>query len=135
MAFETLVGRKIITVSKNQEANRLCFETDAGSFVFYADGDCCSESWFNHLEGLDALIGGTVRAVEEIDMGDLLEADAGHSGRQSLDSLYGFKIQTDKGTAQIEMRNASNGYYGGSVVEDERLDAGDGLAVQVREDF
>lgn len=122
-----LLGKRISTVRKSADATALAFDTDAGPVAYAAFGDCCSESWFNHVVGLDCLIGGSVRDVEV-----LPEAEA-EATRQERDIVYGWRIHTDKGTASVEMRNSSNGYYGGSADPDES--ASEQATVEVREDF
>lgn len=106
--MKNLVGCKIkaILVSPGQEY--LVFETDKGRKAYYADGDCCSHSWFSGVTGVDTLIGHRVTGVEEVDLGEVND-----SAHDCL-SLYGIKITTDGGRADVEFRNSSNGYYGGS---------------------
>lgn len=110
MNIENLVGCKILNVFGN--SNNISFKTDKGFINFQAEGDCCSHSWFEHFEGVDSLVGATVKNIEEISLENV--------GIKSEDweciRVYGYKITTDKGYAQIEMRNSSNGYYGGYII-------------------
>jgi hypothetical protein len=107
-----LVGKKILGISIDDDDQwYLQFDTDEGSIVYYAEGDCCSESWFYHVLGVRFLIGQVVREVEEVAMPDLKD----NFSRQAVDTLYGFKLRTDLGVADIEFRNSSNGYYGGQL--------------------
>lgn len=117
MDFKDLVGRTIRSVATDDARGYLCFHTDAGFVLYEADGDCCSESWFNHVVNAAALIDATVSRVDVAEERSI-DAEAGDpdfSGRQEVDRIYGFIIHTTKGSCQIELRNSSNGYYGGSV--------------------
>lgn len=109
--MKELVGKTISGLSVNDDQSALRFDTKDGPITFNAVGDCCSQSWFADINGVDALIGGTVASVEEVGM-DGYNVDDGR-GRQEVDSAYGYKIATDKGNADVVFRNSSNGYYGG----------------------
>jgi hypothetical protein len=101
-----------VSVTIPEPDDRLFIETDAGTWTLVAEGDCCSESWFDrdHLEGADLVVGEVVTAVENRD--EYLASDG--RTRQEQDSVYGTEIRTAKGCCVFEMRNSSNGYYGGS---------------------
>lgn len=107
---EILVGKTIKAIKIAEDRQALLFETDGGDVRVRCDGDCCSETWIEHVElpalGLPAL----VRTVEDIDMPDLGQME----GRDVV-AYYGCKIATDKGDVLIDYRNDSNGYYGGSL--------------------
>ena len=125
-----LIGRTIRAVYiDDDDQHYLSFETDAGTVVYVAEGDCCSESWFYHVLGVDNLLGQTVLEVDEIEMGE----PADSYSRQDEDKLYGIKLRTARGYTDIEFRNSSNGYYGGwveiySATPDARM-------VQITEDY
>lgn len=110
--MDELLGKKIlkIFVSDNQEI--LSFDTDKGLVSYKATGDCCSESWFADITGVDALLGATPSEIKYLELGE--DIDDGRS-RQDVDQIYGFKITTEKGYADIIFRNSSNGYYGGGL--------------------
>lgn len=109
--MQELVGKKINAIFVDAEdQDVLQFKTDGGDVIYEGYGDCCSETWFADITGFDALIGGTVISVETVEMPD---PEDGRS-RQDYDKVYGYKIITDKGHADIVYRNSSNGYYGGS---------------------
>lgn len=116
--MEELIGKKItaILVAPGEEA--IVFETDKGRVCYQTEGDCCSETWFADIVGTDALIGGTVRQVDEI---PCHEVDDGRT-RQDSDAVYGYCIHTDKGSANIVYRNSSNGFYGGCMHHVEHMD-------------
>lgn len=107
-----LVGQKIVAVRLASDKKAIRFDVEGGeSIVARADGDCCSSSWIEALDTPGLLIGGTVTAVEDIDMPDL-----GSPDECDVIAYYGCKITTDKGACVIDYRNESNGYYGGDLV-------------------
>jgi hypothetical protein len=111
--MKKLIGKKINSISINDDQSILSFDTGQGQVNYIARGDCCSESWFADITGVSALIGGTIAAVESVSMGDYNVRDG--RGRQDIDVAYGYKLTTDKGRADIVFRNSSNGYYGGEL--------------------
>lgn len=112
-AINALVGRTIQKVWICEEENYLSFDTDQGIITWEAMGDCCSETWFADILGLNALRGQVVRRVEELPLTDYNTEDG--RGRQEVDQVYGYKIVTDQGWTDIIFRNSSNGYYGGWI--------------------
>lgn len=107
--FESIREKKINGIKIDSTRECILFETDSGLVGWETDGDCCSESWIEHIEGVGSIINSEILSVEEINGGEI------EGTRQDVDSIYFFKIKTTKGYAQIEMRNSSNGYYGGSL--------------------
>lgn len=108
----SLVG-KIVTNAFKDAEGRVVFETNAGEVVWDTEGDCCSQSWVEHVD-LD-LVRGEVLSVREDDLPP--EWYAAHPGPPEQDSLalYGVTIQSVGGTGTIDFRNESNGYYGGWI--------------------
>jgi hypothetical protein len=94
----------------------LWIQTKKKDFFYEAYGDCCSESWFADMIGIDFLLNEVVRKVEEIDIEDTCNVDDGRA-RQEVDQVYCWRLTTKKGTTDIIFRNSSNGYYGGSCIE------------------
>jgi hypothetical protein len=103
-----LVGKTIIKIRIAEDKRALLFITDGGEIIVRADGDCCSDTWIEHIE-LPTLPA-KVASVEDIDMPDL-----GSPSEYECIQYYGCKITTDKGVMVIDYRNESNGYYGGSL--------------------
>lgn len=135
MQLEKLLGRTVLQVLANPEKDTFRFVTDLGNFDYYCYGDCCSESWVNHISDIDALIGQKVLNIEEIDMYGLLGAEP-EPTRQDVDDVLFHRIQTTKGVCVIEFRNSSNGYYGGSFEEEEEHDQiDDTVLAPITEDF
>lgn len=108
-ALAALVGRRIDAIILSANNEEIEFVCPTERLRFYAFGDCCSESWFNHFAGVGALIGQTVKAV--IERPEYEEEGT----RDVCDTVYGHLIVTDLGSADLELRNSSNGYYGGRV--------------------
>jgi len=112
----SLVGHKVTAVEMSEE--RLVFTTDVGEFVYEVEGDCCSYSYFYDLIGKEKLIeNGPVVSVGTI---DLKEPDDEDAERDECVQVYGFEIVTEhprwgEQTTVFSFRNASNGYYGGSM--------------------
>jgi hypothetical protein len=107
--LDLLVGKTIKEVRLGNEKIYLIFICDDDTFLaLCADGDCCSSSWIEHLNGLDFLIGHKINRVVEREMPE------GHdSVEHDWLQYYGWTLETNVGRFDIEMRNASNGYYGG----------------------
>ena len=109
--FSTLIGKTIRAVTLDASRDELTFTTDEAVVRYRAYGDCCSSSWVEHLSDTSAVIGSPVVSVSEYapDTEVVAESDYDHIQQ------YGWRIQTAKGGLDIEMRNSSNGYYGGSM--------------------
>lgn len=112
---EKLAGKKVIGLKKpfSQGDEVITFLCENGeSFKIWCDGDCCSHSWFEHVEMPEFPF--TIQKVEEI-----AGEEVSHPDHECL-QVYGLKMETDRGHVDIEMRNSSNGFYGGSF----NLDSG-----------
>lgn len=105
---EALVGRTIarLDLADDKKAFKLTLDGGEG-VVVRVDGDCCSDSWIEHIQSPDLLLGAPVVAVSEIEL-------PGSTDDNEL-QVYGFAIDTAKGRCVIDFRNASNGYYGGNL--------------------
>ena len=83
------------------------------SFKLTCDGDCCSHSWFENMELPEFPF--TITSAKEIEGKDLSNnSETDFSYNEGTLKTYGFVMTTDKGHVDIDMRNESNGYYGGS---------------------
>lgn len=110
-ALDALIGNTIAEVRADEKTRPehiefLCASGDR--IQYYAEGDCCSLSWIEHISGLDALIGAEVALVKEH-----ASEDATPDGDDGKVDVYKWTIETNKGRCDIEMRNESNGYYSG----------------------
>lgn len=105
------VGKTINQLMIADDKEALLFKCADGDHVVKVDADCCSHTWIEHIElpalGFPAL----VVSVEDL---DLPGSNDNHPEHDCL-QVYGCKITTDKGEIVIDYRNASNGYYGGSL--------------------
>lgn len=110
--FGPLVGRVLsgIAVSKDGETTLRLTGADGTAHYVVTEGDCCSESWWADVLGAASAYGGTVTDVRTLGLTD--PGDDGRT-RQEEDEVYGYAIDTTKGTVTLAFRNSSNGYYGG----------------------
>lgn len=107
---------KSVHVSRGEEVLRFDL-TDGNSVYWTADNiDWCSNCWFADITGFNALVGGTVASVKEIE-GHTLADPMTNRSRQDIDKVYGHTVTTDKGRASIILRNSSNGFYCGCRYE------------------
>jgi hypothetical protein len=112
-----IIGKKVMGFAKPFESgdSQITFMCDKGErFTLSCEGDCCSTSWFEHVE-LPSLPF-TITAIEEVDGKDVLDEEV--LKNHDVLKTYGLKMTTDKGHLDIDMRNDSNGYYGGSFEVD-----------------
>ena len=113
--LKQLYGGKISSFSFSDQS----FTLNIGDkkLLVMCEGDCCSTSWFESIEGTDALDGSrfnTLIKIEAIDMADIKVEKQLNPGLHDSVQFYGLKITTSLGYCILEMRNDSNGYYGGN---------------------
>lgn len=111
--LSAMEGRTILGIEISDFEDYIRFKTNDGDLVYFADGDCCSESWFSDIYGLDSLLGQVVVSAQETLM-PKTDCEDGRC-RQDYDAAYGFTLKTQKGTTDFVYRNSSNGYYGGHL--------------------
>ena len=122
--FNVLVGKRINGLFLGEDAWALVFRDINGRhYCFRTENDCCNTVWFNHVNGVetvlgegdlfDILRGAMVTGVE--DKGWTEDREDGYDVIQ--DGFW--TIATDRGYIDLEVRNSHNGYYGGSVKYDE----------------
>lgn len=126
MLFEELIGKRPIAIYLSDDKEHLRIITNSTNtgcylnpaltqeFGWVCDGDCCSTSWIEHINGIKFLLGHTVLKVATREMPASADNIVGHDVVQ----FYGWTLETDAGRCDIEMRNDSNGYYGGSLERD-----------------
>ena len=141
--FNVLVGKRINGLFIGEDAWALVFRDINGRhYCFRTKNDCCNTVWFNHVNGVetvlgegnlfDILRGAMVTAVESKGWTDDRTDEDGYDVIQ--DGFW--TIATDRGYIDLEVRNSHNGYYGGSVVYDAESDLGTIEDLQaVTEDF
>jgi hypothetical protein len=93
----------------------LIFHTDLrdAPVMYRAFGDCCSQSRFADITGIQNPIGGVVIRVEVNPLENYNVKDG--RTREEYDKAYGWDIYTERGVCSVIMRNSSNGYYGGWI--------------------
>lgn len=115
--YSQLIGLKVIGLTPFKPGDeRVVFLCEGDkSFCIYSTGDCCSYSWFESLE-LPASFPFTIQKVDKVSLGEISTPKDEDSNGSYSDYLqqYSLKFETDKGHLDLEMRNSSNGYYGGS---------------------
>lgn len=115
--LELLVGKTIERAYIGMDKTLLVFDLAGGERMrFYTEGDCCSKSWIEHMSNVDSLAGGKVTEATDIEMGDV--TDSYEKGEAPDDQVLSYGVElTIEGRPpfKLEYRNASNGYYGGSI--------------------
>lgn len=98
-----MYGAMLLAVEHDKH-DRLVLKTSHGTMTLTPAGDCCSRSWIESVDEQGA-IGGV---VTDWDYGACEYLDAYGEEKQ-----YFPVLKTTKGRVHIELRNSSNGYYGG----------------------
>jgi len=125
-----LVGTTIYRVLLSTDKETIVFDTDQGYIGYATQNDCCNEVWINHADGTEALENAFVFNVEESSWGDWSQV---RPTRQEEEEQAFWTILTNKGRCKIEVRNSSNGYYGGQVVHLSEIPMQD--MEELKEDF
>ena len=113
--MEHLIGHIIRALYVAPGEEQLAFVTDTATITYGVDADCCSETWFADVLGVNALLGAHVTAVADLELPAGYDAQNDGRTRQEEDDVYGHTIVTDRGRCTIIYRNSSNGYYGGRL--------------------
>ena len=110
-----IVGQTVKKIFKNDAKDKIAFILkESKAVILVAEGDCCSTSWFESFNDLDVLIGRKVVEIVNRDMPQPL----GENPDDCI-AVYGTTFVTNRGRADLEMRNQSNGYYGGYITVQE----------------
>jgi hypothetical protein len=104
-----LIGETILEVIISDDKDEITFITDGGRRRYLAYGDCCSRSWIETTGPIEDIIGQKIISTEEHGMNEL-DVEYGNVVRVYQDTL-----KTEKISWNIEYRNESNGFYGGSL--------------------
>jgi hypothetical protein len=127
--FNVLVGKRINGLFIGASAWALVFRDINGRhYCFRTENDCCNTVWFNHVNGVETVLGeGNVFDILRGAMVTGVESKGWTDDRTDEDGYDviqdGFwTIATDRGYIDLEVRNSHNGYYGGSVVYDVESD-------------
>ena len=129
--FNVLVGKRINGLFIGDDAWAVVFRDINGRhYCFRTENDCCNTVWFNHVNGVETVLGeGNVFDILRGAMVTAVESKGWTDDRTDEDGYDviqdGFwTIATDRGYIDLEVRNSHNGYYGGSVVYDAESDLG-----------
>ena len=115
----TLKGLRVVEAQVSIDKTLVRLQDAEGRVVWLsAVGDCCSNSWFEHIDGMAP----PFTLTEEPEFDRWMEPkkevrdwnNPDDSGKDVL-KIYAIKFKTNRGRASLELRNASNGYYGGTV--------------------
>jgi hypothetical protein len=110
MNIDLLLGRTVRQILMEPGEERMRFVCADGDHLdFVTNADCCSETWFADIVGVEALLGAPILLAEHVELPDPNDDRT----RQEFDSAYGFRLFTAKGCCDFVYRNSSNGYYGG----------------------
>ena len=127
--FNVLVGKRINGLFIGDDAWALVFRDINGRHYFFrTENDCCNTVWFNHVNGVETVLGeGNLFDILRGAMVTGVEskgwtADRGDENGYDVIQDGFWTISTDRGYIDLEVRNSHNGYYGGSVVYDEESD-------------
>lgn len=114
-SLDRLIGVVLEDFGWSEWSDTVFLYSTSHVYILCAVGDCCSESWFEHIE-LPALgvKGAKILSYDEKDLDESFEDD-----KLGYTSIYSFCLHTDKGDLDLELRNTSNGYYGGYVILNE----------------
>lgn len=117
--WEDLIGKTLAGASHTAIGVTLTFR-DGTVAEFETSAGCCSRSWIESFECPDDVDGSVLTAVDEDDEPrrsfDLEPKDeSGEWIHNHHVQVYQTIFRTDRGRIYVEYRNASNGYYGGSL--------------------
>lgn len=108
-----LAGKMLIALEIDLDRQHYArLVTDDGVYVIYAEGDCCSESWFADALYVPRKLPVKLSSIEGVRLPD--PPNDGRT-RQEYDQAYSVRIHHDglEGSTELVFRNSSNGYYGG----------------------
>ncbi len=114
--MKELFKETIFRMYMDADKEYLVFRTMHGGteyIIYTADAQCCSDSWFESITNPEYLVGNEIIGIEEkIEREEIVPETDDMS--QRILRIYGYTFKTSQGYSDIEFRNSSNGYYGGS---------------------
>ncbi len=117
LAAAELTDKVLIAISLDSLKEKLILHTNAGDYLFETYGDCCSQSWVEHFDQVKEA--SVILGFREIEIDPSYAEASAKPTVTDFDEYemkyYFYEILTDKGSLMIEMRNSSNGYYGGDL--------------------
>lgn len=113
-SLKDLIGKTIKDVKLSGNKETITFITAQDEAIKYkAYAECCSDSWIEHVEDLDNLIGNTISKIVIKTLDNTIEYKAKDECSRGFIQVYSYEFVTNKGICAVEFRNDSNGYYGG----------------------
>ena len=119
VGVDTVIGKKIDRALWTGRDIVLCL-SDGTVSTLTPDGSCCSECTIADVDGSDALKGGTLLRVEDLEL-----VKGGNLDDYEAVDVWGHRFVTDKGICTIGMRLEHNGYYSGQLYVQQTLEAPD----------
>ena len=113
--MKEIFGKRINNVLISEGSTYLVFIDNSYNNTFHpykTIGDCCSSSWFESITNIENIIGETIIGLEEKECYEINKKEI-YDNHECI-KVYGYTLKTVKGYCDIEFRNSSNGYYGGS---------------------
>ncbi len=118
--LQVLKGKTLRSISRakkprgaySEAADTITFHCANGDYLFEAEGDCCSQTFIESVEGPQA---GVILDVLEPHWG---EDDADRYREEKDGEMKFYKatlVLEGAGHLDVEYRNESNGYYGGTL--------------------
>lgn len=107
LKVSNVIGSVVLDVTHTKDV--ITIVTDRGTLTMTAYGDCCSESWFESVDVDPSAIGGSLTEYEESFEGEKEPA----ADEWAYVKTYFGTLKTSTGRITYELRNSSNGYYGG----------------------
>ena len=115
MSTSILNGKTIVKSEIDADRQLICLTDETGvRHWLSAVGGCCSRSWFEHVSGFVAPF--KILEVPELRMLSK-NKKVWDANETELTQIYSVAFVTDHGRADIELRNESNGYYGGEIMQ------------------
>lgn len=107
---QEMAGQTIVRVTVSAD-DLIRITTDKGVWELQAEGDCCSDSFFLNPNDMTELTGKTITGIEVRE--EPRDRTGDEECRQEESIWYGAVFSYAGGSVYLEMRNDSNGYYGG----------------------
>lgn len=114
MKFSDLIGKTLVA-ARNENDERIVFETSDESFALLHHQDCCESVHVESITGdLTDLIGAPILLAEEAQSNDR-PIDVKPDEYTESETWTFYKLRTIKGSVDIRWHGTSNGYYSESV--------------------
>ena len=134
--FEELIGKEVLSVYISHNNNSIVFFVknarlaDENYYIFNTNEGQCNDVWFHSMNGIKNLLGKKINDVEDMEW-----KNVELTREEPEEEAISYRFNTDAGYFDLEMRNSSNGYYGGSCSFGGKLDHLSGAWKQIKEDF